>query len=345
MKFFIMFGAIILAVLMGMLPSIDKQKKIWWKAFVVVMVAFAIIFTLLPPVAGNITSIALLQRGFEEDLNIEFIVNEDIKIEDDHWIMPIDHQYDVLTEKLVISNEEQLKLISKAETFLGNVTYNEDEHKLYLQSIEDINPGMLYPFVPNLAERIRILNLHVPLAWICVVAYLISMVYSIRYLKTKEFEFDTKAAASAALGTLFAILATVTGMLWAKYNWGSYWNWDPRQTSILFLILIYAAYFALRSAIDNHETKAKLSAVYAIIAFVTVPFLVFILPRLTGGLHPGSADDVNAGPVISKQGSALDSTMIYSFGVSLFAFTMLFFWMLNIHIRYKLEERKRQKIV
>jgi heme exporter protein C len=249
-------------------------------------------------------------------------------------------QKGIVTDKIVVKSENLPEEFNKHDFFILNVSYDKEINSLvYIETIKK-NPKVIYPFVPSLEERIKILNLHVPMAWVSVIAFLIGMIYSVRFLKTKDFDFDDKAVVSAALGTLFAILATVTGMLWAKYNWGSYWNWDPRQTSILILILIYAAYFALRSAIDNEESKARLSSVYSIIAFVTVPFLIFILPRMSGGLHPGSAEDVNAGPVISQQQSALDSVMVYSFGLSLLAFTLIFFWMLNIHIRYRYLKRK-----
>ena len=122
-------------------------------------------------------------------------------------------------------------------------------------------------------------------------------------------------------------------MLWAKFNWGHFWNWDPRETSIFILLMVYLAYFALRSSLDNAELKARLSAVYAIIAGVAAPFLMFILPRLTAGLHPGSADDTNAGPVLSTQPGMLDSSLLYSFGLGLFAFTLLFFYLLNLSVR------------
>jgi heme exporter protein C len=89
---------------------------------------------------------------------------------------------------------------------------------------------------------------------------------------------------------LFSILATVSGSIFAKLVWGSFWNWDPRETSILILLLIYGAYFALRSAIDDSERRQQLAAVYALFAFVTAPLLTFVVPRLyENSLHPNCA--------------------------------------------------------
>lgn len=182
------------------------------------------------------------------------------------------------------------------------------------------------PNIPALGDKARILYFHVPMSWIAVLAFFLSMYFSIRYLKTKDLDYDIKSFSSAQLGFLFCILATATGSLWAKFNWGSFWNWDPRQTSIFILLLIYGAYFALRSAIDSEEQKAKLSSVYAIIAAITVPFFVFIMPRLVESLHPD--------PIINTQGKIkMDTTMLIIFLSSLTGFTLLFVWCLNIKIR------------
>ena len=99
--------------------------------------------------------------------------------------------------------------------------------------------------------------------------------------------------------------------------------------------MIYAAFFALRSAIDNEERRARQSSVYAIISFFTVPFLIFVLPRLSSGLHPGSAGEGTSGPVITPQPSSLDSLLVYGFGLSLLSFTLIYFWLLNILVRIK----------
>jgi len=157
------------------------------------------------------------------------------------------------------------------------------------------------------------------------------MWFGIKYLRGKDMEDDFRSSISAGLGLLFCILATTTGSLWAKFNWGSFWNWDPRQTSIFVLLLVYGAYFALRSAIEVEEKKASLSAVYAIIAAATVPFFVFIMPRIMPGLHPGSADDVNAGPVVSSGG--MDTSMRIVLYAMLGGYLVLYGWLMRIRMR------------
>ena len=182
------------------------------------------------------------------------------------------------------------------------------------------------PKIGILGDKARIIFLHVPTAWLSVLAFLLSMIYSIQYLRKKDFIYDIKAVSAAEIGFLFSILATVTGSIWAKFSWGSFWNWDPRETSIFILLIIYGAYFSLRSAIEVPEQKAKLSSVYSIIAFVTVPFFVFIMPRIIESLHPD--------PIINAEGKInMDGTMRIVFFSSLFGFTLLFFWILNIKIR------------
>ncbi|MCK6604794.1 MAG: cytochrome c biogenesis protein [Ignavibacteriaceae bacterium] len=181
-----------------------------------------------------------------------------------------------------------------------------------------------FPLIMGLGENAKIIFFHVPSSWLTVIAYLMAMVYGVKYLRKKNLEDDMKSYAAIQLGSIFCILATVTGSVWAKFAWGSFWHWDPRETSIFALLLIYGALFALRSAIENDEKRATLSAVYSIIAFITVPFFIFIMPRIMTGLHPGSADDSNAGPVVNFK---MNANMQVVFYVSLTVFTMLYFWM------------------
>jgi heme exporter protein C len=187
-----------------------------------------------------------------------------------------------------------------------------------------------FPDIPGLGEKAKIIFFHVPTAWLSVVAFMMAMIYGIKYLRTNDLDNDSKSNAALQLGMMFCILATVTGSIWAKFNWGTFWNWDPRETSIFVLLLIYGSLFALRSAVENEDKRARLSAVYSIIAFLTVPFFVFIMPRIMTGLHPGSANDDNAGPVVDFK---MNHNMQYVFYLSLTAFTILYWWMWKV--RYK----------
>lgn len=187
-----------------------------------------------------------------------------------------------------------------------------------------------FPYIPGLEEKAKIIFFHVPTAWLSVVAFLMAMIYGVKYLRNKNLDDDSRSNAALQLGMMFSILATVTGSIWAKFNWGTFWNWDPRETSIFILLLIYGSLFALRSAIDNEDKRARLSAVYSIIAFLTVPFFVFIMPRIMTGLHPGSANDDNAGPVVNFK---MNGNMMLVFFTSLTAFTILYYWMWKIRAR------------
>lgn len=146
------------------------------------------------------------------------------------------------------------------------------------------------PQYEGLGNAGRIVIMHVPTAWVAVLAFTLSAVFSALYLWKGRPEHDDYALSAAENGFLFTALATVTGMIFSQVVWGVYWNWDPRQTSIFVLLLIYAALFALRSAIDDVQRRRQLSAVYSLFAFVTVPFLFFVAPRIADStLHPNCA--------------------------------------------------------
>ncbi len=190
----------------------------------------------------------------------------------------------------------------------------------------------------QIGEASRIFYYHIPQAWICVIAFAMSMIYSIRYLRSKNMTDDDNAVVAARLGFVFCILATLTGSIFAKVTWGSFWNWDPRETSIFILLLIYGAYFALRGAVDVEEKKASLSAVYSIFAFVTVPFLIFVVPRIVPSLHP--------------EDSIVDENMSFTMGPavraiffsSLTLFTVVYFWMFSLARRVQIVERKQLEL-
>jgi len=179
----------------------------------------------------------------------------------------------------------------------------------------------------QLGQVSRIFFFHVPVAWVAVLAFLLSFVFSIMYLRTRDSSYDAKASAASRLGLLFVIIATISGSIFAKSTWGSFWNWDPRETSIFILLLIYGAYFALRSAAESEERRAALSSAYAVMAFVAVPFLVFVVPRVYQSLHPTSS------VVDVRFQMQMPPPILITFLASLLGFTFLFLWMFGLERR------------
>lgn len=149
---------------------------------------------------------------------------------------------------------------------------------------------LLVPQYIGLGDAGRIIIMHVPTAWVTSLAFSVSAVYSALYLWRREAAHDAGALAAAEVGFVFCVLATVTGAIFAQIVWGVFWNWDPRETSIVVLLLIYAAYFALRSAVDEPDRRRRLAAAYNLFAAVTMPFLLFVAPRVAEStLHPNCA--------------------------------------------------------
>ncbi len=202
---------------------------------------------------------------------------------------------------------------------------------IWIAAVIVIGLAMPIGYIPGLGAKARIIYFHVPMSWLAVLAFFMSMWYGIMYLRKKEMKYDIKSVAAAELGFVFSVLATITGSIWAKFSWGTFWNWDPRETSIFVLLLIYGAYFALRSALEIEERRASLSAVYSIVAFVTVPFFVFIIPRMTSGLHPGEG---SVAPIVNPNGKMyMEASMRYVFYASLVGFTGLYVWLFQLRTK------------
>jgi heme exporter protein C len=186
-----------------------------------------------------------------------------------------------------------------------------------------------------IGQSSRILFFHVPMAWTAFVAFFAAGIWSVRYLAGgRRPEHDRAAQAAVELGLLFCVLATVTGAMWARTMWGAFWNWDPRQTSITFALLYYAAYLALRGSVQDLETRRRLAAAFAALGLVVAPFLFFVAPRLAFTLHPE--------PVLNAAGKVeMNRRMLAVLLTSAAAFTALFFWIHAVQRRI-LALRERQ---
>ena len=185
--------------------------------------------------------------------------------------------------------------------------------------------GAVFFIVPpaeGLGNYVRIAFFHIPTAWVAVVAFFGAAYWGARYLKTRELHYDAKSARSVILGLIFTLMATVSGAVFSKLTWGAYWNWDPRQTTIFVLLLIYAAYVTLRMTMREERARASSSAVYALFSFIAVPFLVFVLPRMFFSLHPS--------PVLNETGRIdMDAVMLGTLVLALIDMTLIYIWLMK----------------
>ena len=196
--------------------------------------------------------------------------------------------------------------------------------------------GMLLdvPRLNILNETIRALYFHVPMWFGMVLLFLLSVYYSIRYLRNPSQRYDHFAVEYANAGLAFGILGMLTGMLWANYAWGSPWHGDPKQNGAAIALLVYLAYFVLRGSVENEEQRGRLSAVYNIFAFAAMVPLIFIIPRLTSSMHPGSGGN----PGFNMYD--LDSRMRMIFYPAVIAWFLIGVWIVSMRVRVRdLEEK------
>ena len=175
---------------------------------------------------------------------------------------------------------------------------------------------------PSIRPAQRIIYFHVPSAWSSMLAFFVAFVASILYLITKHIRWDIWARSASELGIAFTVAAIVSGSLWAKPAWNTYWTWDPRLTTYTIVLLLYIAYFMLRGAIDEPSRRARMGAVYSIFAFLSVP-LTFMSIRWWNTIHPVIVD---APENTGKFG--LSPNMLNAFMVTNIAFTILFITLL-----------------
>jgi heme exporter protein C len=176
----------------------------------------------------------------------------------------------------------------------------------------------------------RIFYIHVPAAWIGMLAFLMVFIASIAYLVTRKTRWDRLAASSAEVGVVFTTGVMLTGPLWARPVWGVYWDWDPRLTSYFVLWLLYLSYLILRSYVSEPARRARYSAVLGIVAFLDVP-LVYLSVRWWRSLHPG--------PVVTNpEGPQLPGSMLAVLLFGVVAFTLLYALLLRLRITNAVRE-------
>ena len=185
---------------------------------------------------------------------------------------------------------------------------------------------MVFDYVPTEADEgivQRIFYFHVPLAWVAFVAFGLVAIASAFYLWLGDQIWDDLGYASAELGMMFCTLMLVSGSLWAKPIWGTWWTWDSRLTTTFILWLMYGGYLLLRASADSSAQVARFAAVVGIVAALDVPVVIASV-RLWRTIHPAV--------LVTKQGGhgLEDPRMVATLMVSLAAFSALFAWLLML---------------
>jgi heme exporter protein C len=190
------------------------------------------------------------------------------------------------------------------------------------------------PRLVVLNETIRNLYYHVSMWLGMVILLLSSVVFSIRYLSKDDLKWDIYAEGAGEAGMLLGILGLVTGMIWAKFTWGSYWSNDPKQLYTAIGLLLYLGYFLLRGSFDDEIKRAKIASVYNIFSFPSLIVLMYVLPRMMTSLHPGQEGN----PAFSQYD--LNDDMRIIFYPAVVAWTLLATWVASVRVRTKLIELK-----
>jgi len=182
-------------------------------------------------------------------------------------------------------------------------------------------------------DTVRIMYIHVPSAWLAMMCYTIMSASAIGTLVWRHPLADVSAKAAAPLGAAFTLLALVTGSIWGKPMWGTWWVWDARLTSVFILFLMYLGLIALSRATDDPSKAARVSAVLILVGFVNIPIIKFSVDWWNT-LHQSAS-------VLRLDGPAIDPEFLRPLLVMAIAFTLLFF---TLHLMAMRNEIWRRRI-
>jgi heme exporter protein C len=166
----------------------------------------------------------------------------------------------------------------------------------------------------------RIFYIHVAAFFGAFVAFLGTLVGGIAYLRTRAQKWDTLALAGVEVGLALSVINLVTGMVWARPIWNTWWTWDPRLTSAAIMVLTYAAYMMLRNGIENPEQRKRFASVYGILAFSTVIITLVIIRIRPDTIHPAV---IGASPQNAEGGFEMTSSMRAAFGFNILVWGLL----------------------
>ncbi len=181
----------------------------------------------------------------------------------------------------------------------------------------------------------KIMYIHVPSAWNSFLAIFVAFVCSIAYLWKRSEIFDIVASSAVEIGVMFCAIALLTGSIWGKPTWNTYWTWDARLTTTLILFLIFSGYLLLRKFTDYGEQQARLSAVIAIIGTVDIPLIIMSVVWWRT-LHQPTT-------MFSEKSDVIDKPLAAILWISVFAFSLLFAFLLTTRIDLEKKDRSLQE--
>ncbi|MCX2727513.1 cytochrome c biogenesis protein CcsA [Thermomicrobium sp. 4228-Ro] len=193
-----------------------------------------------------------------------------------------------------------------------------------------LSVAMIFLYAPADATQggvQRLFYLHLPAAWLAYVSFFIIFVSSIAFLLRGTVGWDRLARSAAELGFIFTTLVLLTGSIWGRPIWGTWWTWDARLTTTLILWFIYLGYFLLRAYIADPERGARYAAVLGIVGFVDIP-IIHMSVRWWRTLHPQPI-------VVRSEGPAMPTEMLLTMLVTLVAFCVLYAFLLIV--KYRIE--------
>ena len=183
---------------------------------------------------------------------------------------------------------------------------------------------------------VKIMFLHVPAAWTAMMAYGLMALMSFVSLIWRHALADVAAKTAAPLGAVFTGLGLVTGSLWGRPMWGTYWVWDARLTSFLLLLFLYLGYIALRTAIEDETRAARAAAILALVGAVNLPIIEYSVNWHT--LHQGES-------IVRADGPQIASVFLWPLGLTALGYTLLFFALWMVRIRTEILERRARALM
>jgi heme exporter protein C len=192
------------------------------------------------------------------------------------------------------------------------------------------------PRKPILHETIRNYYFHVVMWMSMMIFFIVSVVHSVKYLRSKNPVSDIYAEEFAKTGIVFSLLGLTTGSVWARYTWGAFWSNDPKQLGAAIAILIYLAYIVLKNSIPDIDNRARISAVYNVFAFFMLFPTIFIIPRLVESLHPGGMGN----PVFNSQDVDPKMHLVFLL-IAVPGWTLIGLWITSLRIRVRFLTEKK----